>query len=140
MAGKKDLEARLMRVPIFGALSKRQLRKMLDKAKTTTHRPGQEITKEALGSLAFHLVLSGSAEVTVRGKKVRDLGPGEYFGEISMIDGRPRSATVTATTDLETLAVPHLAFQEMLDDEPETARQLLVMLCRRLREAEADNE
>lgn len=138
MADSSDLETRLLRVPIFAQLSRRQLRKMLDKSKTTTHSPGQEITKEGLGSLALHLILSGTVEVTVRDKKVRELGPGDYFGEISMIDGRPRSATVKATTDLKTLAVPHLAFQQLLDDDPEVARQMLVRLCQRLREAEAD--
>jgi len=138
MADTADLEARLIRVPIFGQLSRRQLKKLLGKAKTTSHSAGQDITEQDKGSLAFHLVLSGSADVTVHGKKVRTLGPGEYFGEISMIDGRPRSATVTAASPLTTLAVPHLAFQDLLDDEPEVARQLLVRLCDRLREAEAD--
>ena len=138
MADTADLEARLTRVPIFGALSNRQIRKVVGFSKRITHRPGQEITKEDLGSLAFHLILSGSADVTIRGEKIRSLGPGDYFGEISMIDGRPRSATVTASSDLETVAVPYLAFQKVLDDEPEVARQLLVMLCGRLREAEAD--
>jgi CRP/FNR family cyclic AMP-dependent transcriptional regulator len=138
MADNADLEARLIRVPIFGQLSRRQLKKLLGKAKTTSHSAGQDITEQDKGSLAFHLVLSGSADVTVHGKKVRTLGPGEYFGEISMIDGRPRSATVTAASPLTTLAVPHLAFQDLLDDEPEVARQLLVRLCDRLREAEAD--
>jgi CRP-like cAMP-binding protein len=138
MADTKELEARLMRVPIFGQLSRRQVKKLVGKAKTTSHSAGQDITEQDKGSLAFHLVLSGSADVTVHGKKVRTLGPGEYFGEISMIDGRPRSATVTAATPLTTLAVHHFAFQDLLDDEPEVARQLLVRLCDRLREAEAD--
>jgi len=138
MADTSDLEARLIKVPIFGPLSRRQLRKVLGKAKTTSHSAGQDITEQDKGSLAFHLVLSGTADVSVRGKKVRTLGPGEYFGEISMIDGRPRSATVTAASPLTTLAVPHLAFQDLLDDEPEVARQLLIRLCDRLREAEAD--
>jgi CRP/FNR family cyclic AMP-dependent transcriptional regulator len=138
MADTSDFELRLNRVPIFGQLSRRQLKKLLSKAKTTSHSAGQDVTEQDKGSLAFHLVLSGSADVTVHGKKVRTIGPGEYFGEISMIDGRPRSATVTAASPLSTLAVPHLAFQGLLDDEPEVARQLLVRLCDRLREAEAD--
>jgi CRP-like cAMP-binding protein len=138
MSDTSDLEGKLTRVPIFGPLSTRQLRKLLKKSKTTTHSAGQDVTAQDKGSLAFHLVLTGTADVTVHGKKVRTLGPNEYFGEISMIDGRPRSATVTAASPLRTLAVPHLAFQELLDEEPEVARQLLVRLCDRLREAEAD--
>ena len=138
MADTSDLESRLSRVPLFSQLSRRQIKKLVGKSKRTSHSAGQDITEQDKGSLAFHLVLSGSADVTVHGKKVRSLGPGEYFGEISMIDGRPRSATVTASSPLTTLAVPHLAFQDLLDDEPEVARQLLVRLCDRLREAEAD--
>lgn len=137
MADKSDLESRLMHVPLFGQLSRRQVKKLVSKAKVTSHSAGQDITEQDKGSLAFHLVLSGSADVKVNGKKVRALGAGEYFGEISMIDGRRRSATVTATSPLSTLAVPHLAFQDLLDDEPEVARQILVRLCDRLREAEA---
>ena len=71
------------------------------------------------------------------GREVRRLGPGDYFGEISLIDGKPRSATVTAAGSLTTLAVPHLAFSEMLDENPAAARDVLIQLCARLREAEA---
>ena len=67
----------------------------------------------------------------------RTLTVGDHFGEISLIDGKPRSATVSATEPLTTLAVPYQAFQSLLDDDPTCARGLLTVLCARLREAEA---
>ena len=68
---------------------------------------------------------------------MRTLAEGDYFGEISMIDGRRRSATVTASTELTTLAVPHASFEKLIEDEPQLATELLKLLCSRLREAEA---
>lgn len=133
----KDLHDKLAAVSIFSGLSRRQLSKLADKAKQTQHQPGHEIAAEGEGALSFHLILSGEAEVTVHGRAVRRLQPGDYFGEISMIDGRPRSASVTATSPLSTLAVPHFVFQQLVEDEPECALNLLKLLCARLREAEA---
>ena len=84
------------------------------------------------------MILDGTAEVSVHGRPTRELRTGDYFGEISLIDGRKRSASVTATSDLHTLAVPHLAFQQLLETEPGFAVGLLKLVCARLREAEAD--
>ena len=135
-----DTETQLLRVPLFDSLSPRQIKKLAGKARATTHGKGHSITEQDKGSLAFHLIVSGNATVSIGDKQVRELGPGDYFGEISMIDGRPRSATVTASSDLKTLAISHLDFQKLLDGEPEVARQLLVRLCERLRQAEATSD
>jgi CRP/FNR family cyclic AMP-dependent transcriptional regulator len=77
------------------------------------------------------------ATVTHGSRAVRTLGTGDYFGEISMIDGKPRSATVTVEEDLRALAIDHGVFETLLDEQPDFARQLLNALCARLREAEA---
>jgi len=134
---RHDLEAMVAKVELFSALSHRQVRKLVDRAREVKHAAGQEVAAEGLGALAFHLVLEGHALVTLHGKEIRTLGPGEYFGEIGMIDGKPRSATVTATDDMTTLAVPHQEFERLVGDEPEFARALLGTLCARVREAEA---
>src|SRR5690242_9426049 len=118
MTDRKDLEAMLAKVPVFSGLSRRQLGKLVDKSKETRHQAGRELAKEGEGALALHLITSGSAGVSVGGESVRTLGEGDYFGEISLIDGKPRSATVQAETDLTTLAVPHVAFQALLEEEP----------------------
>ena len=93
-------------------------------------------TEGALG-LGFHLILDGEATVSQGGTTLRKLGPGDYFGEISMIDGRRRSATVTAETPLRAAYVSHATFEELLDQDPGFARGLLKVLCARLREAES---
>ena len=134
----QDLTTRLAAVPVFAGLSSRHLGKLVDASRVTTHQAGHEIAKEGEGALALHVILDGTAEVDVHGRTKRRLGPGDYFGEISLIDGKKRSASVTAATDLHTLAVPHLAFQKLLESEPGFAAGLLTLLCARLREAEAD--
>jgi CRP/FNR family cyclic AMP-dependent transcriptional regulator len=134
--GARGPDEMLAEVDLFSGLSHRQRRKLLDRGSTVPHEAGQQIAAEGLGSLAFHLVLDGRATVSIGGTDVRTLGRGDYFGEISMIDGKPRSATVTATEPTTTLAVPHQEFERLLADEPDFAHSLLTTLCARLREAE----
>jgi CRP-like cAMP-binding protein len=134
----KDIQAQLARVPIFSGLSSRQLGKLAESCRTTTHQAGHEMAKEGEGALALHIILDGTAEVSVHGRPRRELRAGDYFGEISLIDGRKRSASVTATSSLHTIAVPHGPFQTLLENEPGVAAGLLKMICSRLREAEAD--
>jgi CRP/FNR family cyclic AMP-dependent transcriptional regulator len=136
-SGARNPEDMLAEVDLFSGLSRRQTRKLLDRGRTVPHESGQTIAAEGLGSLAFHLILDGRATVSVAGTEVRTLGTGDYFGEISMIDGKPRSATVTATEPTTTLAVPHQEFERLLADEPDFARALLKTLCARVRDAES---
>jgi CRP/FNR family transcriptional regulator, cyclic AMP receptor protein len=131
-----DVAQTLASVDLFSGLSKRQLSKLVDRAREIRHTDGQAVAAEGQGALAFHLILEGHAKVELQGREVRTLGPGDYFGEISMIDGRPRSATITAADHLTTLVIPHQEFDRILGDEPDFARALLVTLCARLREAE----
>ena len=133
-----DVQAHLARVTIFAGLSSRQLGKHAGSSRRTTHQAGHEMAKEGEGALALHIILDGTAEVSVHGRPRRELRAGDYFGEISLIDGKKRSATVTATSDLHTLAVPHGPFQKLLETEPGFAAGLLTLVCARLREAEAD--
>jgi CRP-like cAMP-binding protein len=134
----KDLQAHLSRVPIFSGLSAKQLSRLAGASRTTTHQAGHEIAREGEAALALHILLDGTAEVSVHGRPRRELRAGDYFGEISLIDGKKRSASVTATTNVHTLAVPHGAFQQLLGSEPGFASSLLKLVCARLREAEAD--
>ena len=132
-----DHDAELAGVPIFAGLSKRQRARLLDGSRVVQHPPGKDVAVEGEGALALHVVLEGTAVVTVSGREKRTLTAGDHFGEISLIDGRPRSATVTVGEPMTTLAVPYHTFQSLLDDDPACARELLTVLCARLREAEA---
>ncbi|MHA3704735.1 cyclic nucleotide-binding domain-containing protein [Jatrophihabitans sp. YIM 134969] len=129
----------LARVDLFAGLSPRNLKKLAAVSRETTHRPGSEVAAEGRGALAFHAIVEGAATVTVGGRQVRTLGPGDYFGEISLIDGEPRSATVTVTGDgpLHTVAIGKTPFSTLIESEPSIAKALLVRLCGRLRAVEA---
>jgi CRP/FNR family cyclic AMP-dependent transcriptional regulator len=137
MARDRGREAVLADVDLFRDLSRAQLKRLAFACREVSHPQGKAVATEGLGGLAFHLILEGSATVSKDGRELRTLGPGDYFGEISMIDGRPRSATVTAVEPLKVLAVPHQDFEAVVDEDPGFARQLLKTLCARLREAEA---
>jgi CRP-like cAMP-binding protein len=130
-------EEQLARLDLFAGLSRRELKKLVGRSQTVDHEPGKAVAAEGLGALAFHLILDGQAEVSLGGNVIRNMGPGDHFGEISIIDGKPRSVTVTATSRLRTLVIPYQSFQGLLDTEPTFARALLTLLCARLREVEA---
>lgn len=131
------LEDTLAAVDIFAGLSRRQIKKLVGAGKEVRSGSGKAIAMEGYGALAFHVILEGSAEVTRVGNPLRELGPGDYFGEISMIDGKPRSATVSATSEMTTFVIPHAQFAELVQRDAEMASALLLSLCGRLREAEA---
>jgi len=133
----REREALIADVGLFRDLPKAQLKRLALVSREVSHPAGQEVAAEGQGGVAFHVILEGSATVSMGGRELRTLGPGDSFGEISMIDGKPRSATVTAVEPLKALAIPHLDFIKVVDEDPSFARYLLTTLCIRLREAEA---
>lgn len=137
MIRDRDREALIADVGLFADLPRAQLRRLALMAKEVSHPAGKEVATEGRGGLAFHVILEGSASVSKGGHELRTLRPGDYFGEISMIDDKPRSATVTALEPLKALAIPHRDFVRVVDEDPNVARYLLRTLCARLREAEA---
>ena len=137
MTDTKDYEVEIGRVDLFAGMSKGHLKRLSSHSQVVEYDAGHRIAAEGLGGLAFHLVLEGTAVVSQAGQQVRTLKPGDYFGEISMIDGKPRSAAVEATEPLRTLTIPYIVFQDLLDSEPSFARVLLGHLCARLRELES---
>jgi CRP/FNR family cyclic AMP-dependent transcriptional regulator len=133
---KTELQSRLASIDLFQGLPKRALRQVVGAGRETSHDDGHEVITEGSGAVGFHLITSGQARVT-RGESVRrTLGVGDYFGEISVIDGQPRSASVEAVGELHTFLISPVVLKTVLDDHPEVARRLLVLLCKRLREAE----
>jgi CRP/FNR family transcriptional regulator, cyclic AMP receptor protein len=130
-------EELLRAVDLFAGLSNRDVKKLVARGREVTHVKGKRVTGEGDPGYGFHLILSGRATVSQGSRTIRTLGEGDYFGEISMIDGRPRSATVTVDEDLRALAIDHGVFEALLDERPEVARGMLKNLCSRLREADA---
>ena len=133
----REPEELLSAVDLFAWMSKRDAKKLAARGREVTHPKGKLVASEGGAGYGFHLILSGRATVSHGSRPIRTLGAGGYFGEISMIDGRPRSATVTIDEDVRALVIDHIIFEALLDDQPEFARRLLKGLCSRLREAEA---
>lgn len=121
---------------LFAPLSKRVLKRVADQAHVVKHEAGKEITKEGAHGIAFHLITDGTVSITVGSERRPDLGPGQYFGEISLIDHQPRSATVTANSDVTTVTIIGWAFEPLMDAEPEVTKALLQAMCARLRALE----
>lgn len=132
-----ELLERLRSVPLFEGLSDRELRDVLARTRVVEHPAGGEIVEEGHGAAGFHLILDGNAAVLRRGEVRSTLGPGEYFGEISLIDGKPRSATVRSETVVRTLSLPAWSFGPLLDAHPSMARKLLIGLCQHVRAADS---
>jgi CRP/FNR family cyclic AMP-dependent transcriptional regulator len=138
MARADELVDRLRTVPLFQGLREKELRSVAARMRQVEHASGAEILEEGGSAAGFHLILDGRAAVAVHGRPRRTLGPGEVFGEMSLIDGRPRSASVTADGPLRTASLSAWEFEPLLDEHPEIARALLRVLADRLRGAEAD--
>jgi CRP/FNR family cyclic AMP-dependent transcriptional regulator len=133
-----DAEVRdaLAATKLFGSVKPRALAKIAGTAHVVQHDAGKELASEGRDGVGFHLILEGEAAVTVRGASRPSLGPGDYFGEISLIDGKPRSASVVAETPLTTVSLVSWNFAPLLDEEPEITKALLFAMCERLRSSE----
>jgi CRP-like cAMP-binding protein len=131
-----DLINRLAATDLFGGLTKRALGRVAKAGREIKHVDGHEVIVEGHGAVGFHLITGGTARVTTGDTVRRTLGVGDYFGEISAIDGRPRSASVEAVEKLTTFAIDPAVLNTLIDENPDFARQLLKVLCSRLREAE----
>ena len=127
---------RIRSVPLFSEFGDKELQRVAAIAKEVEFTAGREIAKQGETGVGFHMIVEGEVTVSVDGVTHASLGPGSYFGEMSLLDGGPRSATVTATTELKTVSLTSWDFNALLDQYPELARSLLIQLCRRLRSVE----
>lgn len=127
----------LQQVPLFKDLSKRDLKQLSEAMNERTYGAGRELTTEGESGLGFFVVADGTATVTVDGVKRRELGPGDHFGEMAIIDGGTRSAQVTADTELTCYGMTAWNFKPFLRDHPDLVWSLLETLVARLRDAEA---
>jgi CRP-like cAMP-binding protein len=136
VAADPEIVKELGATDLFGTVGRKPLEAIAAQARVVEHAPGKEITEEGGSATGFHLIRSGTASVNVGGAARGSLGPGDYFGEISLIDGQPRSATVTADGPLTTISLASWSFKPILEEEPGVARALLIVMCKRLRAAE----
>ena len=106
---------------------------VLEATVEVTFEAGQPIAEQGMLAVDFYLILDGEAEVVAGDERLASLGPGDHFGELAVIDGEPRSATVRATTHLRALRLVADDFQRLLQTTPELAYRILVEAVRRLR-------
>ena len=124
-------------VPLFASLGKRERRKLASGLNERRYSAGDALSSEHDGGIGFFLVAEGSATVTVNGNPRRTLGPGDYFGEMALITGEPRSAAIRADTDMVTYVLSQWNFKPLVVDNPEVAWELLKVLAHRLRATQA---
>ena len=124
----------LARVPLFEHLSPDQRLKIAALFKQRKFAAGETVTKEGADAAAFFVIESGTATVTIRGERRGTMQPGDYFGEIALIDEGVRSATVTADSDLVCQGLTLWDFRPWVEQNPAVAWSLLQTLARRLRE------
>ncbi len=126
----------LEQVPLFQGLSGKVLKGVAQSFTERKFETGQEITSEGAGGVGFFVIGSGEVVVTVGGEERRRLGPGGYFGEIALVDGGARTATVTATSGGTMYGLTAWQFRPLVEAEASIAWPLLETMAARLRELE----
>jgi CRP-like cAMP-binding protein len=133
MGGREDL---LKSVPIFSELGRGDLSRLAKLMVSRNVAAGDAVIEENDQAAGFFVVSSGKLEVERQGKTLASYGPGDFFGEMALFEGFPRSATVRAVEDSELLAMTRWDFTAELKNRPQIALGMLPVLVRRLREAD----
>lgn len=134
-----DRTVELLRaVPLFAACSDKELRRVADLAREERFRAGEDIVIEGHSSGPFYVICEGDAVVRIGDREVRKLGAGDYFGEMSLIDREPRSATITALSDVLSISISSWDFLTLAERHWDLTHALLVEMTRRVRERDAD--
>jgi CRP-like cAMP-binding protein len=134
MAAPVDL---LRNVPLFQGLSQKELKTLADNFTQRTFREGTELTAEGQGGVGFFVIESGDAIVSVDGQERRRLGAGDYFGEIALIDGGLRTATITAASDGTSYGLTPWQFRPLVESNATIAWPLLEAMAKRTRDIES---
>jgi CRP/FNR family transcriptional regulator, cyclic AMP receptor protein len=125
----------LSTVPLFGDLSQRHLKKVAAKATLKRYAPLTPIVRAGDPGDAFYIILDGSASVRKTGKRAVKLGPGDFFGELALLDAAPRNATVESDENVLAMRLGRAAFTKVLESEPKVAIAMLRGLAARSRES-----
>ena len=128
-----DIPSRLGQVPIFSGCSKRELAIIARASKEVSHKAGTVIAREGERGIGLFLILEGQCAVTIGGRTKAKLVPGDFFGEVALLDGGPRTATVTAVTDVRLVGITGWVFRGLLMEHPSIALKTLEAVAGRLR-------
>jgi CRP/FNR family transcriptional regulator, cyclic AMP receptor protein len=119
---------RIADIPLFSGLSDRELRSLAHRAEQVSVPTGTAVVTEGTNGVEFFVVMSGSAKVTRRGRMLTKLGPGDSFGELALLAGTPRRATVTTMEPTELMVLVRSDLVALLDDFPRMTRKMLTAL------------
>jgi len=132
LRGNEKIDA-IRRAPLFADCSQRELEQIAQIADEIDLDEGKELTRLGQSGREFFVLLEGEADVSQDGRVINKLGPGDFFGEIALVEDVPRTATVTATTPVRTLVITDRAFRQLLEKQPELQRKVLVALAERVK-------
>lgn len=133
----KEVIALLKDTPLFARTSEKSLESMIKSAVIKTVSSGDKVVQEGQGGVGFYLILDGKAEVIKEGEKLAELETGNFFGELGVIDGLPRTADVVAVTETKCWILSQWAMKSVIENHPEVALSMLEELARRLRATDA---
>ena len=123
----------LKKVPLFSGLDNRELEQIAGSMRERRVAAGDVVLEQGAGGAGFFVVDEGEADVTVDGKQVRTIGPGDYFGEIALLTGSDRTATVTAKTDMLCYGLTPWDFKPLVESNSTIAWKLLTAMAQKLR-------
>jgi CRP-like cAMP-binding protein len=130
--GPADL---LQRVPIFSDLERKEIERIAASMKERTFRAGETVTTEGQSGVGFFVIEDGAAKVTIGGQERRRLGPGDYFGEVALLNESARTATITAETDLRCYGLTSWEFRPLVETHGSIAWKLLQAMSKTYQEA-----
>ena len=123
----------LKQVPLFAGLDNRELEQIASTMQERRVAAGRTVTQEGAGGAGFFVIEEGEAEVTVDGQARRTLGPGDYFGEIALLTGSSRTATITAITDMTCWGMTTWDFKPLVETNTTIAWKLLTAMAEKLK-------
>ena len=133
MAVKTDPTESLRRVPLFAGLDRKELELLAKLAKEQRYESGATIVKSGAGGHGLYIIKEGTVSVVRDGQKVASMGPGQFFGEISVLDGGPRTADVKADTETVCLTLISWEIKPLLMDNAGISYKMLLEMVKRLR-------
>jgi len=132
--------SKLAGIPMFSGCTRKELAIVARASKEVRHRAGTVIAREGERGIGLFLILDGECAVSIGGREKGRLGPSDFFGEIALLDGGPRTATVTAVTDVRLLGLTEWVFRGLLAEHPSIALKTLESVAGRLRAVAAAGE
>jgi len=133
--GTKEVASQLAKVQLFSGCSNKELTTIARAVKDIDHPAGTVIAREGDPGIGLFIIAEGTTDVTIGGRRKAKLGPGDFFGEIALLDGGPRTATVTATSDVKLLGLTEWVFRGLMIEHPAIAVKALQSMAGRLRGA-----